>query len=183
MTFARPLLRFAALLAAGLTLAGCVLDSKEPLFKDSDGELALGKGPVSFTGWTLEKDGWQQDSSGAKMTVTAIGHSYDVMVPEGEGKAPSHGTATFVKLDGSHYVVQVVDPDSKTTSYAVASIDKDEVYLGLLACTDLEKAAVTGGHIDFEKYSCHARDVSDARVFFGSIQALAKQEMKLVPVQ
>lgn len=179
MTF----LRLAVLLAAALTLAGCVLDSKTPLFKDSDGELALGKGPITYAGWTLEKDGWKQDGGGKTLTITAMGQSYDVAVPEGEGKEPSHGTATFVKLDGSHYVVQVVDPESKSANYAVASIDKDEIYLGLLACTDLEKAAVTGGHIDFEKYSCHARDVSDPTAFFGSIQALAKQEMKLVPVR
>ncbi len=168
------LLRFLTVLLSVFTLAGCVLQSEEPLFKDDDGVAALQHLGLTFATHNLVDGKWQQEKDG--ITFTRKGKHYEALT---DGDMVS---VTFVALENSTWVMQVDEPD-KPSAYLLARQDGDALLLQTLLCEDLKSNAAAAKRLRFAGDDCFAPNDFSLAEFKALEKSAAPAKMKLVAVK
>lgn len=168
------LTRILAAVILCLALTGCILQSKEPLFTDAQGELMLAKYGSSFASYSLDNDNWKKDEE--TISFTSTNRHYVAS----DGKTDF--TVTFAAIGGSWWVMQGQEA-GKSANYYLADAQSGEIFLYPLACKQLQDSGKFGAFIDFKDDDCFVKDGVDAAAMFKSLAAEPrKPEMKLVPL-
>lgn len=166
--------RFLAAIIVCLTLTGCILQSKTPLFTDEQGELILATYGRHFATYSLDGGSWKKDEGMIGLTPAS---KHYVMA---EGKTTV--AITFAAIADSWWVMQVQEA-GKPVSYSLVDAQKGEIFLHPLNCGLLRKSGKFDGFITFEGEDCSVKDGADATAMFKSLAAEPRQpDMKLVPL-
>jgi hypothetical protein len=107
-------MRIAVLAILVLALAGCVLQSPEPVFGEEQSRLVLGEAPVTVKSYGWEDGAWIEEREQLELTVE--GRHY--VAKEDDSTA---GLA-FIPLSGGWYAVQATEP-GKPTNYTLATVE------------------------------------------------------------
>ena len=157
-------------------LAGCVLQSRTPVFSESDaGALpeALGARIIMEN---QDKAGWTKEEG--TFTLRPEGKHY--VASDGEKK--SDVEALFVPLGNNWWVVQaaaVGDPDS----YMLAEWAGGALLLHPLDCTDLKLQPSAAAAISFEGDDCYLKDKPGVEYFRQFTTKATPATMRLTPVK
>jgi len=154
----------AALVLTAVVLCGCVLQSRKPIYSDSQSALALGAqgGTGVISSW---RDGkWQDERETAE--ITTAGNHYEATT------GSSTMTMSFVPLDGRWHVLQAVET-GKPPVYMLAQVEANTTEVYTLACTDLKKNADLSAWIDYEGDDCFIKTDAPAKALFTALEKIA----------
>jgi hypothetical protein len=169
------LMRIAVLAALVLALAGCVLQSQEPVFSDEQSRLVLGAEPVTMKSYSWKDGVWTEDKD--RLALTVEGRRY--VVKEDNSTA---GLA-FIPLSGDWFAVQATET-GKPTNYTLATVKDGVAVFHLLECTELKKRAELEVYITYEHDDCFIKDGTDAMALFGElIKQPGEPSAKIEPVK
>lgn len=135
--------RVSLLAFVAAVLAGCVLQSSTPLFKDADGVLLLGNKKQRYASYELDQSSWKKSPD--VLVFEPVLHHYKVL----NGK--DSATAEFIALPDGNYVMQF-DEGKGTYVYTLVSPHGKEIFLHLLVCEQLKKQNIAG--VRFKKDNC-----------------------------
>ena len=168
------LTRFLAAVFLCLALTGCILQSKEPLFTDSQGELMLAAYGSRFASYSLDNGIWKKDEE--TISFTPAGKHYSAS----DGKTDF--TVTFAAIGGSWWAMQGQEK-GKPANYYLADAQNGEIFFHPLACKQLQDSAKFGDFIYFKDDDCFVKNGVDTAAMFKSLAAERRQPgMKLVPL-
>ena len=155
--------RLLVLAAAALLLAGCVLQSRTPLYDDKLAELALGDkgGPAKL--WNRDKGSWVAEKD--KVEINVRGRHYEA-VSEG-----STIVLRFVKISGSTYVMQA-EETGKPAVYLLAEVKGAAAEVRPLACKDMKADAQFSKWISYEGDDCYIKPGAPAATLFAALAKL-----------
>jgi len=166
--------RFLAAVFLCFALSGCILQSKEPLFSDAEGELLLAPYGGRFATYSLEGDNWERDEG----TIGLIPTAKHYVITEGKTAV----SITFAALSGSWFVMQA-EETGKPASYTLVDAQKGELLLHPLNCEPLRKSGKHGDAITFDGEDCTIKPGADTAAMFKSLAAeMGPARMKLVPL-
>ena len=134
-----------ALALVAVALCGCVLESRKPIYSDSQSVLALGAsgGPVKMSSW---RDGkWEDD--GERPVITIVGQHYEATDDS------STVVLNFVALDGDWHVLQAIESDQLPV-YMLAKVNAQTADVYTLDCTDLKRNASLSNWVEYEGDDC-----------------------------
>jgi len=154
------LTRFAVLAALILTLAGCVLQSREPVFGDEQSSLVFGAAPVTMKSYSWKDGEWTEDKE--RLALTVEGRHY--VAKEDESSA---GLA-FIPLSGDWFAVQATEA-AKPTNYTLATVKDGVAVFHLLECADLKKRAGLEAYITYQRDDCFIKEGVAAMALFGEL--------------
>lgn len=169
--------RCAAVIATALLLAGCVLQSPEPLFAEGDGAPALAPLAKSYRAEVYENDAWKRQDGSA--IFTGEGNHYVMS----NSKDKDVMEMLFVDLGKARYVVQTQDHKQSKDPYIYffADVRGDGIYLAIPDCDTLKTLPNVKADVVFENYDCTLKG-KPARPFFASLAGEMKDwKMRLVP--
>lgn len=167
--------RLLILIGMGLGLAGCVLQSHQPLFGESDGvslPAALGK---HFVMENFDDGAWAKEEG--SITFKATGHHY---VATDEAKKDEIA-ALFVPLDKNWWLLQATEP-GKPSAYILAELSGDALLLRPLACEDLKQNPAAAAEISFEGDDCYLKGGQGLAYFKALITGAAPAKMRLAKI-
>jgi hypothetical protein len=157
-----------------LSLRGCILQSRVPLFTDEQGELMLKDYGGRFASYSLDDGIWKKDAE--TISFTATNKHYIAS----DGKTDF--SVTFAAIEGSWWAMQGQEA-GKLANYYLADARKGEIFFYPLACKQLQDSAKFGNFIDFRGDDCFVKEGVDAMTMFKSLAtAPPPAGMKLVPV-
>ncbi|MFO1035140.1 MAG: hypothetical protein U1E15_14160 [Hyphomicrobiales bacterium] len=172
-----PRLRaFAAALAAALCLAGCVLQSEQPLLTEEQGVAALADLGSRFAPYTFERGAWQSDDA-KPADFNFTGHHYDV--PGDDGKTSQ---VLFVPLKDKWWALQMSEAGKEFT-YSLAERQGQELLLHPLMCEELQKDKLLAPRIHFENGDCQAPADFGLKDMLALTERAPPGFLKLVPVK
>jgi hypothetical protein len=169
------LTRFAVLAVLLLMLAGCVLQSQEPVFSDEQSSLVLGASAVTMKSYSWKDGEWAEDKE--RLALTVEGRHY---VAKEDGS--SAGLA-FIPLSGDWFAVQATEA-AKPTNYTLATVKDGVAVFHLLECADLKKRAELAAYIDYQRDDCFIKDAANAMALFGElVKQPGEPSAKIEPVK
>lgn len=159
------LARLTTVVAAGLALSSCVLQSTTPLIPESRGERILGRAAAMFRAYDKAEDGkWvARDPSEPGARLTARGNHYLAKWPD----KPDLHPVVFAALGGGWYAAELVDTNH-ATFYALVKPEGADLLMRSLNCETLQAVAPPGA-IDFDGSSCAIRPGADALGLLGAL--------------
>ncbi len=168
------LTRFLAAAFLAFALTGCILESKEPLFSDEQGELILAPYGNRFATYSLDSGVWKKDEGAINVTPE---NKHYVMA---EGKVAV--AITFTAVADSWWVMQAHEA-GKPASYSLVDARKGELLLYPLNCKPLRESGKFNGFMAFEGEDCVVRDGVDTAAMFTLLAGEpGPSRMKLVPL-
>ena len=168
------LMRIVVLAALILTLAGCVLQSREPVFSDEQSSLALGASAVTMKSYSWKDGEWTEDKE--RLALTVEGRHY-VAKEDGD----TAGLA-FIALSGGWFAVQATEA-AKPTNYTLATVKDGVAVFHLLECADLKKRAELEAYISYQRDDCFIKDAANAMALFGElVKQPGEPSAKIEPV-
>jgi len=163
-----------ALVVTAVVLSGCVLQSRKPIYSDSQSVLALGAsgGTAKMSSW---RDGkWEDDRE--TPLVTIVGNHY-------EATADSTTVVLyFVALDGDWYVLQAVQPDDLPV-YMLAKVNAQTADVYSFSCKDLKDDERLTKWIDFKGDDCLIKDETPAKDLFMELGKIAEAPSSRFTIQ
>lgn len=153
-------MRIAVLAILVLALAGCVLQSPEPVFGEEQSRLVLGTAPVTMKSFGWKDGAWSEERE--RLALTVEGSHY--VAKEDDDTA---GLA-FIPLSGGWYAVQATE-SGKPTNYTLATIEGGGAVFYLLECAELKKRVELAAYIDYQRDDCFIKDGADAMALFGEL--------------
>ena len=157
MTIARVLLTGLGLI---LTLAGCVLQSREPVFGDEQSSLVFGAAPVAMKSYSWKDGGWIEEKETLALTVE--GRHY---VAKEDGNTAG---LAFIPLSGGWFAVQATE-EGKPVNYTLATVADGVAVFHLLECADLKKRAGLEAYITYQRDDCFIKEGVAAMALFGEL--------------
>lgn len=168
-------MRFAVLALLLLTLAGCVLQSKEPIFGDEQASLVFGAVPVTMKSFSWKDGGWIEEKE--RIALTVEGRHY--VAKEDKSTA---GIA-FIPLSGGWFAVQATEK-GKAVNYTLATVKDGVAVFHLLECSDLKKRAELEAYIRYQRDDCFIKEGAAAMALFGElVKQPGEPSAKLEPVK
>jgi hypothetical protein len=164
--------RLLILIGMGLGLAGCVLQSHQPLFSENDGvslPKALG---THFVMENFDDGAWAKEEG--SITLKAIGHHY---VATDEAKKDEIA-ALFVPLDKNWWVMQAQEKD-KPSVYILAQAEGNALLLTPLTCEDLKLKPAAAAEISFEGDDCYLKGGQGVDYFKALMTTAKPAQMRL----
>ena len=165
--------RLLIFISMGFLLAGCVLQSRAPLFSEGDGALlphALG---TSFVMENLDKDMWNKEEG--TLTLSPTGHHYIAT----DEKKKDEIEALFVPLDENWWVMQAQEK-GKPSVYILAQLDGNALLLHPLYCDDLKKQTTAAAEISFEGEDCYLKGGQGVAYFKALVPCVEPAKMRMV---
>lgn len=151
---------FLSLVAFGLT--GCILETKKPLFTDSEARLLLADYP-NLAAYERDDGGWKKSDDPLSFT------------PEGSHYLFKSGTSamtiSFVPIEGQWWVSQ--GTEATATSYVLVKAGPKELLVYSLGCKELKEAGKFETGIDFVNSDCFVKAEADAMALFKALIANA----------
>lgn len=166
-----------ASLALFLLLSGCVLESKTPLFGDTQGVLALNALGSEFTMETFADGTWKAEEGRA--VFTAEGRHYMLTTPDEQEPIE----VLLVPLEGNRFVGQARENREKPFLYLIADVGQAEVLLSLLSCDELKALGTFAGDIGFSGGDCTFAGAPDLALFQKLAKAIPPAKSRLRPAQ
>ncbi len=154
------LMRFAVLAVLVLSLAGCVLQSKEPVFSDEQASLVFGAAPVTMKSYSWKDGGWVEEKENLALTVE--GRHY--VAKEDKSTA---GLA-FIPLSGDWFAVQATEV-GKAVNYTLATVKDGVAVFHLLECANLKKRAELDAFISYQRDDCFIKEGAAAMELFSEL--------------
>jgi len=168
-------MRIAVLAILVLALAGCVLQSPEPVFSEEQSRLVLGADAVTMRSYSWKDGAWSEDKE--RIALIVEGRHY-VAKEDGD----TAGLA-FIPISGGWYAVQATE-QGKPTNYTLATVEDGAAVFHLLECADLKKRAELAAYIEYQRDDCFIKDGADAMALFGElIKQPGEPSAKLEPVK
>lgn len=149
---------FLGLLA--IALSGCVLETKTPLFSDSDAKLLLADYP-KLAAYERDDGGWKK--SGDPLNFSPAGSHYQVK------SGNSDMQVFFVPLEGPWWILQATEASGAT--YVLVKAEAKELLVSPLECKSLQAADKYNASIDFTGSSCFIKAGADTMALFKSFAA------------
>ena len=118
------LTRFFAAVILCLSVSGCVLQSKKPIFAEADGKLLLASYGTRFASYTLTGGNWSKEEE----TLSFIAEGQHYVASDGKVEID----VNFVKISGYWWVVQIQE-NGKPANYALAEAQNGEIFIYPLA--------------------------------------------------
>jgi hypothetical protein len=153
-------MRYAVLAVLILTLAGCVLQSKEPVFSDEQASLVFGAVPVTMRSYSWKDGGWVEEKENLALTVE--GRHY-VAKEDGD----TAGLA-FIPLSGGWFAVQATE-EGKAVNYTLATVKDGAAVFHLLECDALKKRAGLEAYVSYQRDDCFIKEGVAAMALFGEL--------------
>jgi hypothetical protein len=144
-----------------LALSGCILQSKSPLFTDTESKLLLANyGNLT----TYEK-------SGNAWTKSTDQISFSPQVKHYIAKADkSELEISFVPIDGNWWALQAVEA-AKPAIYVLVDAEAKELLFYPIACKDLKDSGKFAGDVEFVDSDCFVKPGADYKALFKSLTA------------
>ena len=155
--------RLLVLTAAALALAGCVLQSRVPLFDDSSSVLALGDKGGGARVENFDKGKWVEEKEA--LTIDVVGKHYEAH----SGKATV--ILNFVKLSASTFILQGREND-ENAAYMIAQVKDGVAEVRPLACTDIKKDETLAKWVEYVKDDCFVKPGAPAQELFIALAKL-----------
>lgn len=171
----------AALLLAALALCGCVLESRLPLFAETQGVLVAGLTPPPMAAWNLKDGNWMRSGpSNPPLQLVAEAHHYVAIDPENPGERMS---MLFVPIDEGRYALQFSTNNEPNTAYAIAEIEGHDILVKPMFCTELQKTPEFEADVGFGRDTCLIKSTSNATGLMARFaRVLPAADMKLAPL-
>jgi len=167
--------RIAVLAVMVLALAGCVLQSPEPVFSDEQSSLALGASPVTMKSYSWRDGEWTEDKE--RLTLTVEGRHY---VAKDDNSAAG---LAFIPLSGGWYAVQATEA-AKPTNYTLATVKDGIAEFHLLECASLKKRPELEIYISYSGDDCSIKEGANAMDLFSElIKEPGEPSAKIEPVK
>jgi hypothetical protein len=148
-----------ALALVALVLCGCVLQSRTPLFDDSQSALALGDQSGMTRTASYRNGQWEDEKE--QLPIVAEGKHYVV-------RDKTAVTVHFIPLSGYQYAVQVRENDGPA-SYLLAEVKGKVAEARSLACADLKTNAAFAADVDYLGDDCFIRPGTEAKKLFTTL--------------
>ena len=154
-----------SLLALGLS--GCVLESKKPLFADTDAKLLLTNYP-NLSYYERNDDAWEKVNEPVIFTPQAVHY---VIKPE---PSDPELQISFVPIDDPWWVLQANEP-GKAASYVLIKAEPKELLVYPLDCKTLQESGRLGNEIEFKDSSCFIKEGTDTIALFKAVIGSASE--------
>lgn len=154
---------FLGLLAFGLT--GCNLESKKPLFAETDAKLLLVDYP-NLVAYERDDSGWKKSAEQLSFTPDASHY----LVKSGT----SDMSISFVPIEGPWWVLQATEATGPT-SYVLVKAEPKELLVYSLDCKSLKEAGKYESDIDFVDSDCFIKAGADGMALFKSLTAVTSE--------
>jgi hypothetical protein len=169
--------RLLIFIGMGLLLTGCVLQSRDPVFAESDGALLPASLGSSFVMENLDKDMWNKEEG--TLTLRPEGHHYLAT----DEKKKSSINALFVPLDKNWWVMQATEEKGKPETYILAEVTDKALLLHPLFCDDLKEKPAAADAISFEGQDCYLKGGQGADYFKALMAEQKPAKMRMVSVK
>ena len=157
-------------------LAGCVLQSRAPVFSESDaGALPEALG-TRFIMENHDKAGWTKEEG--NFTLQPEGKHY--VASDGDKK--SDVEALFVPLGNNWWVVQAAEAGG-LDDYVLAEWTGGALLLHPLDCADMKSQSSAAAAISFEGDDCYLKGTPDLDYFRQFTTGTTPATMRLTPVK
>lgn len=180
------MLRLALAVLLSVLLAGCILETERPLFKEEDGALALGRKASAYGAWNKVNGTWQEAKTEAgHLILNPEGRHYRIEIVDAASKDTTQEQmrVLFVPLAQKKFVLQA-EADGENPVYAIGELVGRDLLISALFCTDLKKTDAASKEIIFEGLNCRASKVKNPREFLARIaSSLPPPELKLAPTR
>ena len=151
--------RLFVLVLAAVLLSGCILQSRAPIYDDSDASLVLGDaGGVTRTA-SRKTGSWENDPEA--VPIRPEGNHY---VVEGKARIELH----FVKLEGDWFVLQARQQQGPA-AFLLARVRDKIAEARPLACREVEKIHALESSVVPVGDNCFIREGADPAVLFKAI--------------
>ena len=152
-----------SLLAFGLS--GCVLESKKPLFADTDAKLLLADYP-NLAAYERDDGAWKKSDDPFSFTPEA---SHYLLKSD-----DSDMWISFVPIEGPWWILQAAEAKGPT-SYVLVKAEPKELLVYSLDCKSLKEAGTYDSSIDFVDSDCFIKPEADKMAMFKSLTAATKE--------
>ena len=118
------MLRLALAVLLSVLLAGCILETERPLFKEEDGALALGRKASAYGAWNKVNGTWQEAKTEAgHLTLNPEGRHYRIEIVDAASKDTTQEQmrVLFVPLAQKKFVLQA-EADGENPVYAIGEL-------------------------------------------------------------
>ena len=170
------LTRFLIFISMGFLLAGCVLQSREPVFSENDGSPLPANLGNHFVMENFDDGAWAKEEG--SITLKAIGHHY---VATDEAKKDEIA-ALFVPLDKNWWVMQAQEKD-KPSVYILAKAEGNTLLLNLLTCEDLKLKPSAAVEISIEGDDCYLKGRQGIDYFKALMASATPAKMRLLKIK
>jgi len=169
------LTRLAVLTVVVLALAGCVLQSREPVFGDEQARLVLGASAVTVKSYSWKDGEWTEDKE--RLALTVEGRHYVAKDDD------STAGLAFIPLTGGWYAVQATEA-GKPANYTLATVKDGAAIFHLLECEELKKRSELAAYIDYQRDDCLIKEGVNAMALFGElVKQPGEPSAKIEPVK
>ncbi len=151
--------KFILIAVAAVALAGCVLQSREPLFDDGQAVRALGKVGGTTETASLREGKWVIDEE--RIPITVEQNHYAV-------RAKSQVLLHFVPLRGSWFVMQARESQGPA-GYMLAEVKDNVAEVHPLLCKELSQDHAASHSISFVGDDCGIKADADPKKLFTSL--------------
>jgi hypothetical protein len=157
------------LLAFGL--AGCNLETKKPLFADTDAKLLLADYP-NLAPYERDDGNWKKSTD--PLSIQPEASHYLVKMDN------SDMVISFVPLEGPWWIMQAAETAGSST-YVLVKAEPKELLIYSLECKVLQESGKFGTEIEFKDSSCFIKDGADKMALFKAlIGSTSEPSTKLV---
>ena len=141
-----------------VVLAGCIFETKKPLFADADAKLLLADYP-NLAVYERDDGGWKKSDDPLNF------------MPEASHYLVKSGTSemliSFVPIEGPWWVLQAAE--TATTSYVLIKAESKELLVYSLECKILKESGKFGNDIEFKDSDCFVKDGADKTALFKAL--------------
>ncbi len=165
---------FGAGIVLAFVLAGCVLQSATPNFKESDGVALPAAFVTTFVTENFSNGAWKAEEGSVRFT--ASGQHYVATNEKAETI-----DVLFAALGKTAWVMQAAEKD-KPSAYVLVEAKDDALLLRPLFCDDLKKQEPVAKLVRFEGSDCFLKGKASLEVFkmLAAIAAPAKMRLRIV---
>jgi hypothetical protein len=154
---------FLGLVAFGL--AGCNLETKQPLFADAEAKLLLADYP-NLAAYERDDGNWKKSADPLNLTAEASHY----LVKSGT----SNMLVSFVPLEGPWWILQAAETTG-TSSYVLIKAEPKELLVYSLECKKLQESGKFGSEIEFKDSSCFIKEGADQMGLFKALIGSASE--------
>jgi hypothetical protein len=154
---------FLGLLAFGL--AGCNLETRKPLFADTDAKLLLADYP-NLAAFERDEVNWKKSTD----SLNFIAEASHYLVKSGK----SDMLMSFVPLEGPWWILQAAE-SSGTSSYVLVKAEPKELLIYSLECKKLLESGKFGSDIEFVDSNCFVKEEADKMGLFKDLIGSASE--------
>jgi len=145
------------LLAFGLS--GCILETKKPLFADSDAKLLLANYP-NPAAYERDENTWKKSDDFFSFTPEA---SHYLLKSD-----DSNMWISFVPIEGPWWILQAAEATGPT-SYVLVKAETKELLVYPLECKTLKESGKFENDIEFKDSDCSVKDGADKTALFKTL--------------